>query len=94
MLDVLGFGLFLLLVGRLGTLELAATNIAVNINTLAFMPMIGMAIAISTLVGQRLGENNPELAEKTSYSAFHLTFIYVNYCSRICFTARFVSISI
>ena len=38
----MGITVFILLVGRLGTLELAATNIAFNINVLAFMPMIGL----------------------------------------------------
>ena len=38
--DTAGFSLFLLFVGRLGVIPLAATNIAFNINTIAFMPMI------------------------------------------------------
>lgn len=76
-IDIAGFTFFILLIGRLGTVSLAATNIALNINTLAFMPMIGMGIAISVLVGQRLGENRPELAERSTYSAFHLTFLYM-----------------
>ncbi|MEA3360113.1 MAG: MATE family efflux transporter [Thermodesulfobacteriota bacterium] len=76
-IDIAGFTIFILLIGRLGTVSLAATNIALNINTLAFMPMIGMSIAISVLVGQRLGENRPELAEFTTFSSFHITFIYM-----------------
>jgi len=77
MLEMLSFTVFVLLVGRLGTIELAATTIAFNINTLAFMPMIGFSIAVSTMVGQRLGENRPELAEKSTYSAFILTTAYM-----------------
>jgi MATE family multidrug resistance protein len=38
LLDMSGFTAFVLLVGRLGTVNLAATNIAFNINTLAFLP--------------------------------------------------------
>jgi MATE family multidrug resistance protein len=66
-----------LVVGRLGTASLAATNIAFNINTLAFMPMIGCGIAISVLVGQYLGAKKPETAQRAVYSGFHLTFIYM-----------------
>lgn len=77
-IGIAGFTVFILLIGRLGTVSLAATNIALNINTLAFMPMIGLGIAISVLVGQHLGENRPELAERATYSAFHLTFIYMS----------------
>ncbi|VBB43150.1 MATE efflux family protein (modular protein) [uncultured Desulfatiglans sp.] len=76
-LDMSGFTGFILLVGRLGTLPLAATNIAFNINTLAFMPMIGCGITVSVLVGQHLGRNAPELAEKATWSAFHITFAYM-----------------
>ncbi|MDD5455129.1 MAG: MATE family efflux transporter [Candidatus Ratteibacteria bacterium] len=75
-MDMVGFSIFLLLAGRLGTINLAATNIAFNINTLAFMPMIGIGIAVSILVGQSLGKNNPGLAERSTYSGFHLTIVY------------------
>jgi MATE family multidrug resistance protein len=76
-LEMAGFTGFVLIVGRLGTASLAATNIAFNINTLAFMPMIGCGIAISVLVGQYLGADKPELAQASTYSGFHLAFIYM-----------------
>lgn len=76
-LDIAGFTVFVLLVGRLGTTALAATNIAFNINTLAFMPMIGFGIAVSVSVGQYLGKDRPDLAERSVYSGFHLTFLYM-----------------
>jgi MATE family multidrug resistance protein len=76
-LEMVGFTVFILLVGRLGTNSLAATNIAFNINTLAFMPMIGCGIAVSVLVGQYLGGNKPDLAQRSAYSGFHMTFLYM-----------------
>jgi len=76
-LDMAAFTLFLLLLGRLGTVNLVATNIAFNINTLAFMPMIGCGTAVSVLVGQFLGKGKADMAEKSSYSGFHLTFVYM-----------------
>jgi multidrug resistance protein, MATE family len=76
-LDVAGFSVFILLMGRLGVEALAATNIAFNINTLAFMPMIGVGIAISILVGQNLGKNDVPAAERSVYSGFHITFFYM-----------------
>jgi MATE family multidrug resistance protein len=85
-LDMLGFTLFILLVGRYGKVELAATNIAFNINSLAFLPMIGMGIAVSVVVGQRLGENEPEKAEYSVWSALHLGMIYMTLIS-ICYLA-------
>ncbi len=76
-LEMVGFTGFILVVGRLGTASLAATNIAFNINTLAFMPMIGFGIAISVLVGQYLGADKPDLAQSAAYSGFHLTLGYM-----------------
>jgi len=76
-LEMVGFTVFVLLVGRLGINSLAATNIAFNINTLAFMPMIGCGIAVSVLVGQYLGANKPALAQRSAYSGFHMTFVYM-----------------
>jgi MATE family multidrug resistance protein len=77
MLDLFGFTLFVLFVGRFGTLELAATNITFNINHIAFMPMIGIGMAVEIIVGQRLGKNQPKLARFGTHSALHLTFLYM-----------------
>ncbi len=77
MLDLAAFTAFLLLVGKMGQKELAATNVAFSINTLAFMPMIGIGTAVSTLVGQRLGQNNVRIAERTTWAALRLTFLYM-----------------
>lgn len=76
-LDLVAFTLFVLFVGRIGVLELGATNLAFQVNTLAFLPMIGFSIATSTLVGQRLGENRPVLAVRSTWAALHLTSAYM-----------------
>ena len=69
-LDVAGFTAFIMMIGWIGPLELAATNIAFNLNTLAFTPVIGVGIAVSTLVGQRIGERRPELAAASTWKGF------------------------
>ncbi len=84
-IDVFGFTMFLLLVGKLGTNELAATNIAFNINTIAFMPMIGFGIAISMLVGQNIGRGDIKMAEKTIWSGFQLCFVYITFMALMYF---------
>jgi MATE family multidrug resistance protein len=75
-LDIAGFTLFILLVGGLGTEALAATSITFNINSLAFLPMIGFGIAISVLVGQALGRERPALAARSVWSGAHLMLAY------------------
>ncbi len=76
-IDMGGFTVFILLVGRIGRDELAATNLAFNVNTLAFMPMIGIGIAISVLVGQALGRDDPARARYSVRSAFDMTLLYM-----------------
>ncbi len=75
--DMAAFTMFVLLVGRLGVVALAATSITFNINGLAFMPMIGLGIATSVLVGQYLGRGEPDLAERSTYSAFGFAACYM-----------------
>ena len=77
MLDVAAFSVFVLLVGRIDKTCLAATNMAFQISTLSFMPMIGFGIAVSTLVGQALGKNDPQLAQRSTWSAVYMTFTYM-----------------
>lgn len=57
-MDVFAFTFFIFMVGRLGKAELAASNIAFSIESIAFMPAFGFSIGLSTLVGQSLGRND------------------------------------
>ena len=76
-LDIAAFSAFILLIGRLGDTELAASNIAFNISMLAFMPMIGLGITVSILVGQSLGANKPAKAKMATFSAIQMSFTYM-----------------
>jgi MATE family multidrug resistance protein len=66
-LDMLGWTIFLQLIGRLGEMDLAATSIALTLNMLVFFPIMGIGQAIEVLVGQRLGEDRPGLAERSTW---------------------------
>lgn len=70
--EMSAFTVFLVLVGRMGKQELAASNLSFNLNSFAFMPILGIGLAASTLVGQHLGENRSKLAERSTWSAFIL----------------------
>ncbi|EDY84064.1 MATE efflux family protein [Verrucomicrobiia bacterium DG1235] len=75
-LDVIGITTFMLLIGRIGILEAAANNITHQIHLLGLLPLVGLGIANSILVGQYQGAGRSELAEKTTYSALHLAVFY------------------
>lgn len=76
-LDLVCFSVFLMLVGRLGSHELAATNLAFNLNSLAFVPMLGLGTAVMTIVGRRIGEGDAPLAKRTVNLAFLWTSVYM-----------------
>lgn len=76
-LDVLVFHLFTQLVGRLGPAALGATTLTVRFNMVAFLPMMGIGQAVSILVGQRLGADQPDLAEKSAYTGVKWNFGYM-----------------
>ena len=76
-LDVAAFTVFVLLVGRMGAIAHIASNIALSINLVAFMPMIGMGIAASILVGQYLGRNDTENAERVGWLAMKIGIGYI-----------------
>jgi MATE family multidrug resistance protein len=76
-IDVAAFALYVFMIGWLGKVELAATNLAFNMNALAFVPMTGLATSVLILVGKRIGERRPDLAAQTTQLAFRLSAIYM-----------------
>jgi MATE family multidrug resistance protein len=59
LLDVSTFTVFVFITGRLDELSFAASNIVLSINHLIFAPLMGIAVAASILVGQRIGAQDP-----------------------------------
>lgn len=56
--------LFMRVVSALGTAALAAHQVAVRVESISFMPGLGLGIASTTLTGQALGAGRVDLAEK------------------------------
>ena len=78
-IDISAFTFFVFFVGRIGKTELATNNAVFSINMLAFMPMIGLAIATSTLVGQFLGRNRPDLAQRATGKSLRMVMVYMGF---------------
>jgi MATE family multidrug resistance protein len=72
-LDVLSWGvLIILMVGRFGKEQLAASNIAIQYMTISFLPGIGLGQALTALVGRYIGEGNSETAVQRVYEGLLL----------------------
>lgn len=85
--DIGVYTMFMMLVGKLGRVELAATGLALNLNILAFVPMLGFSTAVMTIVGKRIGEGRPRLAIRSTWIAYALTFVYL-----ACFSLVYVTV--
>lgn len=81
--DVAGWTLFIIAMGWIGKAELTATNLAFNLNSLVFTPIIGLGIAVSTLVGNRIGEREPRIASQSAWWAYAVAFVYVAACGLV-----------
>ena len=77
LLDVIGFTVFVMLIGRLGDVQYEATSMAFSISTLGFMPIWGLGMAASILVGQRLGENRDDLAARSTWTTLYVAWAYM-----------------
>jgi len=69
------FTMTALLVGLLGTIELAAHQIAVQCAAIAFMLPLGVGIATSIRVGQRVGARTPLQARWAGYAGLSLATV-------------------
>lgn len=63
-------------VGSIGVIEAAATSMAFNINAVAFVPVYGLGIAVSALVGQHLGADRDDLAARATHTSLAFAAIY------------------
>jgi MATE family multidrug resistance protein len=77
-LDIFAFTFFIFMVGRIGKVELAATNMVFSINSLAFMPLMGFSLGTSTLVGQALGRNQIPEALAATRATIHIVLVYIS----------------
>ena len=61
---------FARVVASLGMAEYAAHTVALNVESLSYLPGFGFAVAGTTLVGQGLGAKDPVRAEQDGYMAY------------------------
>lgn len=78
-LEGLAFTVFIMIMGNLenGEAALASSGIAMTIMMLSVLPSMGVAQAVMTLVGQHLGDKNPDLAEKVTWTGVKIAAIYM-----------------
>lgn len=78
-LEGMAFTVFLIIMGRLknGDAALASSSIAVTVMMLSVLPAMGVAQAVMTLVGQKLGAREPQQAEQVTWDGVKISSIYM-----------------
>jgi putative MATE family efflux protein len=72
-----GMTTFFWIVGKLGTAELAASQVLVNLLLVALLPGIGFGLAAASLVGQALGRNDKQDAMQWGWDVMKLATVVV-----------------
>lgn len=75
-LDMSFFMVFTAMVGRDGEVALAASQITVQLLSFSFMPVYGLATAATVLVGNALGERDPDRAMRYGRECYVVTLGY------------------
>lgn len=76
-MDIFSFSVFAFFTGNIDKISLAASNIVLTLQSIVFMPLLGLAIATQILMGQYVGRKQPDLGMRTTYNALKTGTIYV-----------------
>ncbi len=62
-----GFSMLYWIIGKVGTVELAAANILTNVTLVTILPAMALGLASASLVGQALGRQDPQDAKRWAW---------------------------
>ena len=74
--DMSSFAAFTVMIGRAGALQLAASQITLQLLSFSFMPMWGLTSAGSVLVGNWIGAGEPAIAARYGRQVYKLGILY------------------
>ena len=75
-LNLLAFNCMVLIFHSMGLVAATAATIVFNWDLVAFLPLIGLEIAVTSLVGRYMGAGVPDVAEKSVRSGLRLGMMY------------------
>jgi len=75
-ITMLAFNILLLIFQAQGNVISTATTITFNWDFIAFVPLLGIEVAVTSLVGRYMGAKDPDTAHRSTMSAIYIGFIY------------------
>ncbi|MCF6175783.1 MAG: MATE family efflux transporter [Victivallaceae bacterium] len=76
-LDVGAFTAIIFMIGIINREAMAVTTIALSINMICFLPLLGLSDATSIVVGQCIGGGNHNAAERVAYRSWLMAAVYM-----------------
>jgi len=70
-----GFTTLFWIIGRVGTVELAAANVLINLTLVIILPGIGLGMASASLVGQALGRRDADDAKRWGWDVVRVAVV-------------------
>lgn len=75
-LNLFAFNLMIMIFHSMGEVIATATTIMFNWDNVSYIPLVGIEVAVTSLVGRYMGARKSDIANKVAISAFKLGFIY------------------
>ncbi|MCR5360360.1 MAG: MATE family efflux transporter [Thermoguttaceae bacterium] len=78
-LEMVSFTFFVFLLGKLGEVGSTSSAIAINLNAITFLPVVGIGTAVMTMVGNAIGKGRPHFARRCTFSAAALAAFFTGF---------------
>ncbi|MFA6636405.1 MAG: MATE family efflux transporter [Candidatus Omnitrophota bacterium] len=75
-LNLLAFDLIVMIFHSAGPVAATASTIVFNWDMVSFVPLLGVQVGVTSLVGRYMGSGHPNIAEKATMSGFKLGMLY------------------
>lgn len=70
------FAIVIMMIGELGKVSLSAVSLAMTINMLSFVPLVGLSDASSVITGKYIGEGHFSIARTVVWRALGMMYVY------------------
>lgn len=77
--DTVTFTAFILIITGLGQVQRDATTIAFTLNSFTYIPINGIGVVVTSMVGNQLGQNRPDLARRATMTAQMFGWVYAGF---------------
>ncbi|MEP2773471.1 MAG: MATE family efflux transporter [Fulvivirga sp.] len=87
--EVGAFGFAVIMIGWIGTEELAAHQIAINLAAISYMMASGLSAAATVRIGNQLGKNDVHTLRAAAFTLYAMVVAFMAFCALIFIVGRY-----